>query len=181
MDETPIEIADYDPEWPDRFEHERDRLEAVVDDYAARIEHVGSTSVPGLAAKPIIDVTAVVSDLRGLYGDLDRLAAGFGYELSHVPGDWLFLQRRDDDGQAYNLHLIPESDDQWKDDLRFREYLRANPDVREEYAAVKRSAAAEHPDDIDAYNAAKADCCASILERAREYDSIPTPEARSIE
>jgi len=102
MDETPIEIVEYDPEWPERFDAERDRLAPWIGEYTARIEHVGRPSVPGLTAKPIVDVTAVVSDLPGLWGTLDKLTAGFGYDVSHVPGDWLLLQRVDGDGQAYN-------------------------------------------------------------------------------
>lgn len=177
MDETPIEIVEYDPAWPVRFDAERERLELVLEPYTARMEHVGSTAVPGLGAKPIVDVTAVVTDVAGLYGDLDKLAAGFGYELSHVPGDWLLLQREADDGQAYNLHLIRASSDQWTDDLRFREYLRANPDVRDEYEAVKREAAAAHSNDIDAYNEAKGEFCATILERARADESVTVTPA----
>jgi len=175
MDETPIRIADYDPTWADRFEAERDRLGTWIGDYVSRLEHVGSTSVPGLAAKPIVDITAVVSDVAGLWGDLDKLSAALGYELSHVPGDWLFVQRTDADGQAYNLHLIERSSEQWRHDLRFREYLRARPAVRDEYEAVKREAAAANRDDIDAYNAAKAEYCESIVERALDADDISVP------
>lgn len=176
MDETPITIAEYDPEWVTRFEEERERVLKVLSDYTARIEHVGSTSVRGLGAKPIIDITAVVTDIDGLWSDIDKLAAGFGYGLSHVPGDWLLVQRTDDTGQMYNLHLIRESSDQWRSDLLFREYLRANPGVRDEYETVKREAATSHPNDIDAYNQAKADFCQSVVERARDDDSIQVPE-----
>ncbi|WP_432419305.1 GrpB family protein [Halobacterium wangiae] len=95
MDETPIEVVSYDPEWRDRFDAERDRLRPWLDDFTTRIEHVGSTSVPGLAAKPVVDALAVVDDLPGLWGDVDKLHAALGYELSHLPRDWLFLQRAD--------------------------------------------------------------------------------------
>lgn len=175
MNETPIEIVEYRSEWADRFEAERRRLEMVLDEYTTRIEHIGSTSVQGLGAKPIIDITGVVTDVNGLWGDLDKLSAGFGYRLSHVPGDWVLLQRTDDTGQSYNLHLIGESNDQWKDDLLFREYLRTNSDVRDEYETVKRQAAKMHPNDIDAYNEAKGDFCASVLERAQTDDAIEEP------
>lgn len=180
MNETPITVVEYNPEWTDQFEAERQRLERVLSENTARIEHIGSTSVEGLCAKPIIDITAVVTDVIGLWGNLDKLNAGFGYRLSHIPTDWLFLQRSDDSGESYNLHLIPESNDQWKNDLRFRDYLRANPDVRDEYATVKRKAAKAHPDNITEYNAAKDDFCTSVLERAKADDSIhvpaPTPD-----
>ena len=176
MDETPIRIHDYDPEWAEQFEAERRRIGTWLDEYTTRIEHIGSTSVRGLGAKPVIDALAVVADLPGVWGDLDNLSTFYGYELSHVPGDWLFLQRTDDSEQLYNLHLIPEADDQWREDLLFREYLRANPDVRDEYETVKREAAQAHPDDIDAYNAAKAEFCRSIVSRAKSDDSVTVPD-----
>ncbi|MFC4450545.1 GrpB family protein [Halorussus aquaticus] len=176
MDETPITIHDYDPEWPETFEAERRRIGALLAEYTARIEHIGSTAVPGLGAKPVIDVLAVVTDLPEVWGDLDKLSAGFGYELSHIPADWLFVQRTDGSGQQYNLHLVRESNDQWKDDLLFREYLRTYPDVRDEYETVKRDAAESHPDDINAYNAAKDDFCRSVLSRARADDAVVVPE-----
>ncbi|WP_128476957.1 GrpB family protein [Halorussus pelagicus] len=176
MDETPITICDYDPTWAETFKTERGRLETFLDAHTSRIEHIGSTAVEGLGAKPVIDTVAVVTDLPGIWGDLDKLATFYGYELSHIPTDWLFLQRTDDSGQLYNLHLIRESDDQWKDDLLFREYLRANPDVCDEYEAVKREAAESHSDDIDAYNAAKDEFCRSVLSRAKSDDSVTVPD-----
>lgn len=179
MDETPIRVVAYDPDWAEQFEAERRRLELVLGEYTSRIEHVGSTSVEGLSAKPIIDLTAVVTDVHGLWGDLDKLSAGFGYELSHIPTEWVLLQRAEENGASYNLHLIRESNDRWRDDLLFREFLRANPDVRDEYAAVKRDAADAHPNDLTKYNAAKSDFCQSVLERARADESIDVPDPES--
>jgi GrpB-like predicted nucleotidyltransferase (UPF0157 family) len=176
MAEIPIEIVDYDPSWATQFEAERERLAHVLSEYTTRIEHIGSTAVEGLCAKPIVDITAVVTDVDGLWGDLDKLGVGFGYRLSHIPTDWLFLQRTNDSDDSFNLHLIQEANDQWKNDLLFREYLRANPDVRDEYAAVKRKAAESHPDNIDEYNAAKGDFCVSVLRRAKADDSIDVPD-----
>lgn len=131
--------------------------------------------MPGLAAKPIVDVTAVVTDLEGVWGDLDKLAV-LGYELSHVPARHLFLQRADEAGQPYNLHLVRENNDTWKTDLRFREYLRANPGTRERYESAKREAARAHPDDIDAYNAAKREVIESLVEEAEADESIRIPD-----
>ncbi|ELZ89482.1 hypothetical protein C453_00360 [Haloferax elongans ATCC BAA-1513] len=186
MDETPIRIVEYNPNWANQFEPERQRLNKVLDEYTSRIEHIGSTSVEGLSAKPIIDITAVVTDVEGLWGDLDKLSAGLGYQLSHIPTDWLFLQctgdtgqfRTDDFSQSYNLHLIRESNEQWKNDLRFREYLRANPDVRDQYGTIKQKAAESHPNNLNEYNAAKNDFCASVLAQAKTDDSIEIPDKR---
>lgn len=175
MDETPIELVEYDPEWRNCFRAERDRIVPVIEDYTTRIDHIGSTSVPELAAKPIIDCMAVVSDSEGLLGSIDHLSTWFDYELSHIPGDWLLLQREDDD-QAYNLHLIPESCEEWKRNLLFREYLRTYPEARNEYESVKREAAAAHTENLRGYNDAKADCLQSILTDARADESITVPK-----
>jgi GrpB-like predicted nucleotidyltransferase (UPF0157 family) len=176
MDETPITIDEYDPRWQTLFEQEQRRLQTWIGEYTGRIEHVGSTAVPGLGAKPIIDITAVVTDLGGLWGDLDKLKAALGYELSHIPSQHLYLQRLDETDQMYNLHLIRESNELWRTDLLFREFLRANPDTRAEYEAIKREAAEAHPNDLSAYNRSKRAFIESVVERARADDSTEIQE-----
>jgi GrpB-like predicted nucleotidyltransferase (UPF0157 family) len=176
MDKTPIEIVGYDPEWSNCFQSERDRIAPLIGDYTTRVDHIGSTSVPELAAKPIVGCMAVVTDSAGLLGNVDHLSTWFNYELSHVPGDWLLLQREDDNGQAYNLHLIPESREEWRRNLLFREYLRTYPEAREKYESVKREAAAAHTENLEGYNDAKSDCLQSILADARADESITVPE-----
>lgn len=150
----PIVIAEYDPSWPITFARERDTIvEACGADVFVRVEHVGSTSVPGLAAKPIIDM---MPGLRSL-GDAVRLieplaSAGWQYvpaferpipELNDPGMPFRRYFRKDIEGErAFHLHMVEVTSDFWRDQLLFRDYLRAYPDAAGAYAALKRELAA---------------------------------------
>jgi len=163
-----IEIAEYDPEWPDRFERERDRLREAVGEEGLSIEHVGSTAVPGLAAKPIVDICPVVADMETAWRVSDLLDES-EWPRVNERGDrpWIEHQRRADDGGSFNVHVRPR-EAAVENYLLLREFLRDNPDVRDEYERVKREAACEHPDDVAAYTRAKSDVIERAKERARE-------------
>jgi GrpB-like predicted nucleotidyltransferase (UPF0157 family) len=159
-----IEIVEYDPEWPDRFERERERMREVVGEEVVSIEHVGSTAVPGLAAKPIVDICPVVEDMETAWRVSDLLDER-EWPLVDERGDrpWIEHQRLADDGQMFNVHARPRAA-AVENYLLLREFLRDNSDVRDEYERVKREAAREHPDDVAAYTRAKSD----VIERAKE-------------
>jgi GrpB-like predicted nucleotidyltransferase (UPF0157 family) len=140
-----IVIADYDPRWPELYEEEARRISGALGDLLVRIEHIGSTSVPGLAAKPRIDI------MPGLASedDLDRVIApltGLGlryipdYEVE-MPYRRLFSRDADGDRIACNLHVVAVGSEFWERHLLFRDYLRRHPDVAGEYARVKRELA----------------------------------------
>lgn len=158
----PIEIEEYDPSGPERYEAWRQTLQVALGDAAARIEHVGSTAVPGLLAKPIIDIQVSVSDL-------DR-------EDVYVPGlQFIGLQLRTRDrfhryfrpfpGQPREVHVhVCEASSQWETEhLEFRDHLRTHPEACERYAEAKRDAAAKWADDRLAYTDAKTEVVLSIL------------------
>lgn len=172
MPEYTIEIVDYDPAWPEAFERERRRMRDVVGDLVLSIEHVGSTAVPGLAAKPIVDVCPVVEDMDAARTVSDRLD-GHGWPLVDERGDrpWIEHQRVDDDGQMFNVHVRPR-EAAVENYLLLREYLRDHPEVRDEYERVKRDAAERHPHDVGAYTRAKSDIIEFAKEQARRegYD-----------
>ncbi|MFB6151719.1 MAG: GrpB family protein [Haloarculaceae archaeon] len=168
MPDYTIEIVDYDPAWPGLFERERERMAEVIGDLVVSIEHVGSTSVPGLAAKPIIDVCPVVEDMGTARAVSDRLDAA-DWPLARERGDepWIEHTRTDEDGQEFNVHVRPR-ESAVENYLLLREFLRDRPGIRKEYARVKRAAAAEHPHDVGAYTRAKSDVIERAKERARE-------------
>jgi len=165
-----IEVVPYDPEWPDRFERERSRIREAVDPRdVVRIEHIGSTAVPGLAAKPIIDILIVVPDRTAARTCRDRVET-IEYEFFEERTErewWLQLGNWPQTGQRYNLSVRPAETDGWRRNLLLREYLRDHSEARDEYERVKRSAAAEHADDAVAYTKAKSAVVESILDRAR--------------
>ena len=144
-----IVVADYDPGWPDAFEAERSRIRPAIGE--APVEHIGSTAVPGLPAKPIIDLMAGAS-AASIPGLLE-----LGYERAEWGdfGERLFLRRRAPDGRVtHHLSLTTVGSSYWEDHLAFRDALRASPSLCERYAALKREQAAAH-EDIDAYTRAK--------------------------
>ena len=152
-----IEVVDYDPEWPAMFEAEAERLRSALGDVAVRIEHVGSTSVPGLAAKPNIDIQVSVPDVYDrdpYFGPLFSL----GYE--HVPDpefpDYPFFGWPSARvPRTFNLHVCQAETEMEQRHLRFRDRLRSDPVARDEYAALKRELAVRHGNDIEGYIAGK--------------------------
>lgn len=164
MPEYTIEIVDYDPAWPDLFEREAERMRTVVGDHVISIEHVGSTSVPGLAAKPIVDICPVVDDMdtaRTVSDLLDETDWPLARERSDRP--WIEHERVAESGQEYNVHIRPR-ESAVESYLLLREYLRDHPETRDEYARIKREAAEKYPHDVGSYTEAKSD----IIERAKK-------------
>lgn len=175
-----IEIVEYDPAWADAYGRVAARLGRALGDRLERVEHIGSTAVPGLAAKPVVDVRAMVGADEDLAACVDVLEAETGFEYSHDMAHWKTLRREvgdlapgerfPEDGEAVracNCHLTTVDGEEWPKNLAFRDYLRDHADAREEYAAEKRAAAAAHPDDVEGYTEAKNDVVERIVERAR--------------
>ena len=163
-DAPPVEIVPYDPAWPVRFEAERRRLAGMLP--GAEIEHFGSTAVPGLAAKPIVDVIALVDDLdRPIPVLVER--GGYSYPADYnatlEARRWLCWpgpERRE-------FHLtLTDSRDEWHRRLAFRDALRDNAELAREYVDLKRGLADAHRHDREAYTAAKSAFVARVLGEA---------------
>jgi GrpB-like predicted nucleotidyltransferase (UPF0157 family) len=170
-----VVLADPDPTWPARFEEEAARIRAALGDLAARIEHVGSTAVPGLPAKPVIDIQLSLRSLspRAVWRE-PLEAAGYTYRLDPSSVEHEFLSREGPDGERLvNLHVCPVGGRWEARHLWFRDRLRARPEDRDAYAALKRRLAAEHPHDLHTYAAAKTDFIRR-LETAAEPERVPT-------
>jgi GrpB-like predicted nucleotidyltransferase (UPF0157 family) len=159
---VPIVIADPDPAWPARFAAVRDRVRAALGARALDVQHIGSTAVPGLAAKPIVDVLLTVADVAdegGYAGALE--AAGFALRVRE-PGHRMFRTP----GRDVHLHVY-EPDSPEVADLDLRDRLRHSADDRALYAATKRELARRPWADMNEYADAKSDVIAGILGRAR--------------
>jgi GrpB-like predicted nucleotidyltransferase (UPF0157 family) len=171
---TPIEILGYREEWSELFEDERDRLSDAIGDHVTSIEHFGSTSVPGLAAKPIIDILSVVPAMDAAHACKPAML-DLGYQFNAERENWLAFERYDDEAeQQYNVHFHPSESDRFERTLIFRDYLRDHGHAREAYAAAKRHAAAVHPNDTSAYNDAKDPIAECLIVAAREAGYEPT-------
>jgi GrpB-like predicted nucleotidyltransferase (UPF0157 family) len=174
-----VEVVDYDPQWPATFADLKLVLEAKLGDLGRRIEHVGSTSVPGLAGKPVIDLDIVIES----YDSLTEVAAHLA-ELGYthvgdlgVPDREAFRRADEDvprDGTGrkwprHNLYVCPRDGAGLVQHLDFRDYLRAHPEEHPVYVALKRRLAEQFPEDIDSYAEAKSDYIREVLGRAAAW------------
>lgn len=161
-----ITVVDYDPSWPVRFEELRATVWPVVADLATSIEHVGSTSVPGLAAKPVIDLDVVVRSRADVPTAVGRLTV-LGYD--HL-GDLGIIGReafRPPEGSpAHNLYVCRSDSPSLTNHLALRDHLRRHPEVALAYGTLKRRLAQQFPHDIDGYVAAKTDFIVAVLRAA---------------
>ena len=157
-----IEVVKYDPDWPARFERIRARIAPALGDLAVAIEHVGSTSVPGLAAKPVIDIDVVVADASAIPAAIAALET-LGYEhLGDLGVKDREAFRRPPGSEKHNLYVCPAGGEGLRNHLALRNHLRTHPDAVEAYAALKRRLATDSRD-IDAYVIAKTDLIVSFL------------------
>ena len=162
VEKRDIRIVPYDPTWPVRFEAERARISAALGTRAIRIDHVGSTSVLGLCAKPIVDIDLSVEDPDDETAYLSALeSAGFHLRV-RSPGHRLVRTAALD----VHVHVCAVGGEWERRHLLFRDWLRAHPDDRNLYARTKQQLALEDWPDMNAYAAAKSDVIAAILARA---------------
>lgn len=154
--DAPVVIEPYSEEWPRRFTEERDVLEEVLRPWlAGPIEHIGSTAVPGLAAKPIIDIMAAVESLEASRPALARLAA-LGYLYAPYRAEIMhWLCKPSPEVRTHHLHLVPTGSQLWKDRIAFRDRLRSEPALADAYAALKRDLARRYVNDRESYTDGK--------------------------
>jgi GrpB-like predicted nucleotidyltransferase (UPF0157 family) len=172
--DEPVRVVAYDPTWPARFEAERSVLEAAIGDWVvAGIHHVGSTAVPGLAAKPVIDILVGVHDLASSRECFEPLAK-IGYLYAPYRADEMhWFCKPTPSRRTHHLHLVPHASRRFRDELAFCGYLRSHPDAAAEYAAVKRRLASRFEHDREAYTDAKATFIRDVLDRAKAKRSMP--------
>jgi GrpB-like predicted nucleotidyltransferase (UPF0157 family) len=168
---VPLVVADYDPAWPQTYASWQDRLRRALGEAALGIEHVGSTSVPGLAAKPIVDIQVSVIDLAD--------------ESRYVPQlerSALVLRSRDelhryfrppaDQPRAVHVHVCAAGSQWERDHLLFRDYLRADPAACHRYAEAKRANVRRWSDDSWAYTEAKTGVVLDLMEQAADWARV---------
>ena len=165
----PYAIGPSDPDWPSRFQSEAAAIRAALGDQVTRIEHVGSTSVPGLAAKPVVDIQVSVRSMapRSAYADA---LVGLGYRWAIDPWsvEHEFFSKDTSGERAFHIHVCPDGSEWERRHIAFRDWLRANPEDAARYERLKRELAERHPRDIYSYAAAKSDFIQTIQDRAME-------------
>jgi len=173
---APIRIVSYDASWPRLFEAEREQLARLLAPWlAGPIEHIGSTAIPGLPAKPIIDIMVAVADLD-VSRDALPAAASHGYLYFPYRADVMhWLCKPSPSFRTHHLHLVPFGSRLWVERLAFRDCLRHTPAIAAEYAALKRRLADLHQFDREAYTEAKG----PFIQRVLELDAQPAKRRRA--
>ena len=162
--DEPIIVVAYDSEWPAQFAREAARLREGLDHTAQAIEHIGSTAVPNLAAKPVVDVMVGVNDLSTTDDLADQLAVLDYEDCGGAEGRRYFRKRGE--GQHFNLQLMEYGSQSWRANILFRDYLRSDDDAAQRYSDAKQAAAKAAPM-LLAYSTLKMPIIDELLRRAR--------------
>jgi GrpB-like predicted nucleotidyltransferase (UPF0157 family) len=161
-----VQLRAHEPAWALAFEVERERLHALSPGTFAGIEHIGSTAVAGLTAKPIVDILAGVASLAGVDALIDRLCDN-GYttsrEFNATLTDRKWLMRWHDGHRTHHLHIVEFGGAPWHERLAFRDALRSDPAMVQRYAELKADLAAKHASDREAYTDAKAEFVRAVV------------------
>jgi len=156
-----VALADYDARWPAAFDAERRRICAALDLAPDCVEHIGSTAVPGLVAKPIVDLMLGVPTYPPVDSTVSRLVI-LGYQDMREAGVPRRRYLRLREASSFNLHIVARDGEHWTNNLRLRDYLRADAAARERYAAAKHAALGK-ADHLLAYSAAKGPVVRELL------------------
>jgi GrpB-like predicted nucleotidyltransferase (UPF0157 family) len=163
-----IVVVPHDASWSTRFRIESRLLQVALSDLAPAIEHIGSTSVPGLAAKPVIDIMAGVASLDASRAALEA-AARLGYcYFPYRPDQEHWFCKPSAAFRTHHLHLMPAGGPEWIGTIAFRDYLRAHPEIAAEYAELKTRLARQYRDDREAYTQAKGPFITRVTRAALE-------------
>jgi len=161
-----VTLQEYSAQWPIKFEHEKNRLVSVLGNYVqGGIEHVGSTAIPGMVAKPVIDIMVGVKSLKESKSAIELLKQlGYHYwpykeEVMH------WFCKPSDEFRTHHLHLIPFESELWFERLSFRDKLIQNKALADQYASLKRMLAEQHKNDRETYTLKKGPFIRRVLEQ----------------
>jgi GrpB-like predicted nucleotidyltransferase (UPF0157 family)/predicted kinase len=157
-----VTIAPYDPAWPQRYEAEREKITAALGDLIVEIHHVGSTAVPGLPAKPVIDIMLVVRKLEDAIDCIGPLS-DLGYTFIDYPQNTDRRFFRKGVPRTHHVHIVAQDSVELKNHLAFRDALRSNLDWRDQYAALKLDLAERHRNDRAQYSESKTEFVRRVL------------------
>ena len=161
-----VELRPYDPLWTSMFTVERDRLIALFPESFIDIQHFGSTAVPGLSAKPVIDMLAGVASMSiadSLIEPLCRVGYDTSAEFNATLSDRRWLMKWANGHRTHHLHIVVHGGDEWQLRLRFRDALRADDKLAQQYNLLKNELAARFTDDREAYTEAKATFVEAVI------------------
>lgn len=165
-----VEIVEYDPKWPTLYVNEKMKIEATVGHIIIAVEHIGSTAVPGLGAKPTIDIMVAVPRLSDADKCIEPLHnIGYEYQPEHevsMPERRYFRKGEPPREQHYHLHMVEKGGEFWKQHLAFRDYLRTHTEKAQQYYQLKKKLASKYGADREGYTEAKTQFIESIVKEA---------------
>jgi len=166
-----VSIVEHRPQWREMFKEEKQLLHAILGEVSAKIEHIGSTAVNGLAAKPVIDIMIGLPDFSVADNFVPKIEA-LGYEYIKKYEDEMPFRRyffkNIAGGRTHQIHMVEIGSEFWERHLLFRDYLRQNPEMVNQYAALKKQLAEREWEDVNEYADAKSEFIRSIENKAKE-------------
>ena len=168
-----VKLSDYNPQWKTFFEKESAIILAATKDFVEDIQHIGSTAIPGLVAKPIIDILVAINSLLNIEKVIDLLKPiGFVYRGEQgIPNRHLFV-KGGEDYRTHHLHMVEKEHSEWEKHILFRDYLRKHPEDVTEYSKLKEELLKKYEFDRGKYTDSKSDFIVGILEKAKQDSSI---------
>jgi len=165
-----VRLVPYQPAWAELFQQEAERLRVALTGHVVRIEHVGSTAVPGLDAKPILDIVVAVRDMTeaALFEHALRPLAYIHRTENDTPGRLYFVKRLPDDRSTHHLNITEVGNECWFTHVAFRDYLREHPEAREKYRKLKLDLVSRCTSDRAAYQESKAEFICRTLDLAKQ-------------
>ena len=164
-----VELADYDSNWKKDFDEEALLLKNVLKDYLIEIHHIGSTSIPGLMAKPVIDILVVIPSLNDIQ-KIEELLAPYDYSNRGQQGvnDRYFFAKGKEDSRTHYIHFVEPNSDTYFNQVYFKKYLIEHPEYIKKYCNLKQELAKKYADERPKYTAGKNDFIKSVIELAKE-------------
>ena len=176
-----VVLEDYNPKWKEMFEEEKKNLERVLKDKAVRIEHVGSTAVPGLKSKRIIDICVVVKNLEDARA-FEEILKPLDYHFREHQGvdDRYFYAKGPEENRTHYVHCETEDSKSYEHHILFRDYLRTHPEYVEEYTKLKEELEKQYKDIRSEYTKGKADFINHVIELARKEKGAKSDKVKTI-
>lgn len=170
-----VAVEPHDPQWEVSAERTIEYLKEILPDIAADIQHIGSTAVRGICAKPIIDIVVGVSDFDDILQMNSILERnGFIFRGQDVPKQYLYVCG-ENNLRTHHIHAVIYNSEAWNNYVNMRDYLNCHPDDAQAYSALKQSLAQQYPDDRMAYTKMKSEMIASILKKAKAWQAETKP------
>ncbi len=167
-----VELVPYDEKWESEYNEEKELLCRLLKDYLVEIHHIGSTSIKGLCAKPVIDILAVIKDLKDI-PKIEEILKDYDYENRGPQGieDRMFFAKGPEDARSHYIHFTEPNSDTYYNQVYFKRYLEEHPEYIQEYAALKKDLAAKYKDERPKYTQGKNDFIKKVIALSKEeYD-----------